>query len=270
MDYKQKFELNLTRHFKTREIANLWRIVKEDVFQPSGFSRFDEIINRLKRGEPVQYITGIEHFYGSVFSVNEHVLIPRPETEELVHWVLESHGNDPKRVLDIGTGSGCIACTLKLNRPNWHVDGIDVSSAALDIAKENSKRLGCIVDFTLSDIRRRNFIRTKYDIIVSNPPYVLESEKSDMESSVLNFEPAQALFVADDDPLYYYRCILEDVKRNTSRAVVYFEIHPELIEKMETLFQDFGAQKFTCKQDLQGANRLVMGKFNTEEQISHE
>lgn len=186
----------------------------------------DEIISRLNQGEPIDYILGYTYFYGLKIGVNSHTLIPRPETEELVELIInENISKDSMKILDIGTGSGCIALALKYNLPTSTITAIDVSQEAIEKAKENSKNLNLEIDFKLVNILDESQWNQlgEYDIIVSNPPYISVEEKKDMSDSVLDFEPHLALFV-EQDPLIFYKKILEFAKTHLSKnGKVYFE-----------------------------------------------
>ncbi|PIF05876.1 MAG: protein-(glutamine-N5) methyltransferase, release factor-specific [Draconibacterium sp.] len=173
--------------------------------------QINSIVKRLKEYEPVQYILGKTEFYGLKIRVSPAVLIPRPETEELVALVLQKNIMEKPKILDLGTGSGCIALALKSRLKNATVTGVDISGDALEIARENAKLNGLDVCFLKGNMLKwRELSRGKYDIIVSNPPYVTEKEKTAMEPNVLNYEPSDALFVPDDDPLVFYRAVASD------------------------------------------------------------
>ena len=184
--------------------------VKDDELSETDTKRMTDVLNRLLQGSPLQYVLGIQRFAGHDFCVDGSVLIPRPETEELVQAILEGNARrDGLRVLDIGTGSGAIAVSLALAEPSWSVSAMDVSPQALATARENASRMGAQVEFIMADIlsMQDGVPYGRYDVIVSNPPYVLESEKSRMHKNVLEYEPALALFVPDEDPLLFYRAI---------------------------------------------------------------
>jgi release factor glutamine methyltransferase len=171
---------------------------------------------QLLAGKPIQYILGKAWFMGNELMVNENVLIPRPETEELVEWIISyaSIMNKPLSVLDIGTGSGCIPIALKLALPNCTLTGLDISKDALGVAQMNAKNLNASIEWMEEDILNTAALDTSYDIIVSNPPYIPLREKKDMQEQVLNFEPSIALFVSNEDPLIYYKAIAKIGKQN--------------------------------------------------------
>lgn len=201
--------------------------------------KFLEMERRLLAGEPIQYITGEANFYGIKFHVTPDVLIPRPETAELVDLIVDQcGGRDDLRVLDVGTGSGCIAIALSRNLPFAQVTGIDISPAAIDVARQNAADLKAQVTFEVADIFSYTPEPERLDIVVSNPPYITDSERADMEHNVLDHEPHNALFVPDSDPLLFYRRIAEvAMKGLTSGGRLYFEtnrMYTELTAQMLT------------------------------------
>lgn len=182
---------------------------------------------RIAAGEPPQYVIGHTTFMGYAFQVAPGVLIPRPETEELVAWMLENHGDIPLRVLDIGAGSGCISISLKKQRPNWTIAAMDVSEAALNITRKNSETLKAPIEAMHADVFSFGSWN-EWDIVVSNPPYIHPHEATSMADHVIQHEPHEALFVAGDDPLIFYKHILQSLMRiGSQRASIYFEL-PEL------------------------------------------
>jgi len=189
---------------------------------------FENAATELLAGRPIQYITGKTWFMGEAFSVNEQVLIPRPETEELVDWVLEYAAIKGKalRIVDIGTGSGCIAIALKKALPEATVAAIDISKSALKMAESNAAALKAEIEFTALDILNTAFLPGQYDVIVSNPPYIPMHEMKNMELQVTNHEPNIALFVPDEDPLVFYKAIARLAKLHlSSNGQLFFEIH---------------------------------------------
>ena len=221
---------------------------------------FEKALLRLKKQEPIQYILGTTEFYGLTFKVNKHTLIPRPETEELVDWVLSNlHDQDSMLdILDIGTGSGCIAISLAKNIPTAIVSGLDVSEKALEIAKENAVKNQVLVSFCQKDILRTTSLEKKYDVIVSNPPYVRQLEKKAMNPNVLDYEPGVALFVPNEDPLLFYRKIaqLAMVSLQT-RGWLYFEINEYLSKEMDVLLKDIGFANIEIKKDFREVPRMI-------------
>lgn len=266
------FTDRLARIYEPREASNIARIVFEDAFgirhmAPavpfSGVGKLNVIIERLLKKEPVQYVLGEADFYGLKLQVTPDVLIPRPETEELVHWVLQSCQKErPLRILDIGTGSGCIALALSRHLPASHVEAIDISPAALSVARQNAEHLGCQVVFREADIFSVLSQTPPFDIIVSNPPYIPQSQREKMSDQVHSYEPALALFAAENDPLQYYR-VIRDLSENGSLAIggsVFLEINEFFAESTAALFAD-SAWRIELRRDLQGKWRLLRGKL---------
>ena len=214
---------------------------------------------RLQNHEPIQYVLGFAPFYGLDFKVNEHVLIPRPETEELVDLIIRENTGSPQ-ILDIGTGSGCIAISLKKAFPGASIQACDNSPESLNIAKENALHHNAQVQFHENDVLHIASIPGHYDIIVSNPPYVTESEKSSMEINVLDFEPPNALFVNNDDPLVFYTAIIELAYRNLNPdGKLYFEINESRGTEVRILMTAAGFEDVRILKDLNGRNRFATG-----------
>lgn len=219
-------------------------------------SNIEIILQRLQKKEPIQYIFGHTLWFGLDLLVNSATLIPRPETAELVEWILQTNpANTPLSVLDIGTGSGCIAIALKKRRPNWQITGLDFSAEALQIAKQNAVRNKTQVQWLQHDIFS-DFTGT-FDLIVSNPPYILNSEKSSMESNVLDYEPHSALFVPDDDPLLFYRRICS-IKSTKS---IYFEVNERFAEQVAQLLINNNFDNVQIKRDIYEKPRMVSGRI---------
>ena len=214
-------------------------------------------LERLKKGEPLQYVIGSAPFCGLVFHVDERVLIPRPETAELVEWVAEDAGAVGS-LLDIGTGSGCIAISLAHRLDGWKVQGWDISEAVLEVAKENSRKNGTDVEFHKADILNAPDAECCFDVIVSNPPYVLESEKEQMEDTVLDYEPHTALFVPDADPLLFYRAIAGFGRRAlNNNGRLYFEINPLKSVETEEMLKAEGFHGIELRKDIFGKLRMI-------------
>ena len=216
----------------------------------------------LLKGVPVQYILGETEFYGLPFRVSPATLIPRPETEELCEWVIADWKGEQVHVLDIGTGSGCIPVTLKKHLSQAEVFACDVSAEALEMAKGNGELNGVEVSFSKVDILHMNDLNeispTEWDVIVSNPPYVLESDKDSMEERVLAHEPHIALFVSDTDPLLFYNKIADlAMKSLTERGMAYFEIHEKMESRVCELLAQKGFKNIIPKKDLSGKSRMV-------------
>ncbi len=226
------------------------------------------IVSDLKLNKPIQYILGEADFFGLIFKVTEDVLIPRPETEELVDWIIKSVDNNPLSILDIGTGSGCIAVSLASNLPKAKVTAIDISKSALNIAEFNALANKVDVDFYLIDFFDSNQIIPNYpfDIVVSNPPYVRESEKKLMKPNVLDHEPHTALFVSDTDPLIFYREIAQkSLKLLKSGGKVYCELNESLGDETYLVFAEFGYTKIEVRKDLNGKSRMIKAEFSNGE-----
>ena len=219
-------------------------------------SYIEKILLRLQQKEPIQYIFSHTCWRGLDLKVTPATLIPRPETAELVDWILSEHPSSPLRVLDIGTGSGCIALALKASRPLWEVQAIDISEEALAVARENAKRLNLDVTFIQDDILNHNsqFTIHKYDVVVSNPPYVRPSDE--VGESVHLHEPHTALFVPEDDPLLFYR---EIAKRRLGREV-YFEINELLGHETQAMLIQEGYTDIEVRQDSYGKNRFIRAR----------
>jgi len=217
----------------------------------------EKALERLKRGEPLQYVIGYTPFCGLKFLVDGTVLIPRPETAELVEWVAQD-ASAQGSLLDIGTGSGCIAISLAHRLLGWNVQGWDISDGALEKARENNRLNGTDVEFRKVDILSASITDCKFDVIASNPPYVLESEKSGMEKTVLDFEPHTALFVSDSDPLLFYRAIAEFGHRALNQGgKLYFEINPLKAETLKEMLQDEGYRDIELRKDIFGKQRMI-------------
>ncbi|MDY0779466.1 peptide chain release factor N(5)-glutamine methyltransferase [Tenacibaculum sp. IB213877] len=239
--------------------------VKQDLeVSDDKIEELKEIINRLKNEEPVQYILGKTDFYGLPFIVNEDVLIPRPETEELVSWVLKDINqkkektSDKLSILDIGTGSGCIPISIKKNTENTDVFGLDVSVKAIAIAQQNAEANKVEINFIEQDILLTNSLQQKFDIITSNPPYVRELEKKEINNNVLKNEPHLALFVDDDNPLIFYKKIAELAKNHlTENGSLFFEINQYLGNETQQMLQEKGFKNVTLKKDLFGNHRMI-------------
>lgn len=237
----------------------------------------EEIITRLQNGEPVQYVLGEADFAGRTFHVEPGVLIPRPETAELCQWIEEEvsslEADDPKQILDICTGSGCIAITLGLNIPNSEVTGWDISEDALRIAQGNVEMLKAgNVRIEYQDAlmlpkaaEAESSLSKGWNIIVSNPPYICEKEKADMEKNVLEHEPSIALFVPDEEPLKFYRAIAEYASSALkSEGALYFEINPIYEKETREMLEELGFKDIETKEDAFGKKRMMKAKNNKE------
>lgn len=223
--------------------------------------KLENAISALIKQEPLQYITGIAPFMQHSFLVNNAVLIPRPETEELVSWILEDFTDltNSTTVFDIGTGSGCIAISLSLSSSFFKVSAIDVSKQALVVAKKNNDQLNAAVTFYETNILNQNeWGASQMDIIVSNPPYIPPEECADMKLNVLDFEPKLALFVPQDHPLIFYEAIIDFALKNLKTGGhLYFEINPNYKEKLLKLFEEKEQFLVTTRKDIFGKTRMI-------------
>ncbi|CAM4303073.1 peptide chain release factor N(5)-glutamine methyltransferase [Flavobacterium terrigena] len=220
------------------------------------------IISELKTEKPIQYITGEAWFYGLRFEVNENTLIPRPETEELVEWIIESTklevGSAKLNILDIGTGSGCIPISLKKEIPNAIVSAIDVSEKALEMAQKNASDNEVEVNFMLKNILETDSLDEKYNIIVSNPPYVRNLEKQEIKKNVLDYEPHLALFVEDSDALLFYRKIAQLALTSLApKGKLFFEINQYLGKETVELLENLGFKNIELRKDFVGNDRMI-------------
>ncbi len=227
-------------------------------------AELEEIAGRLQRQEPVQYVLGQADFCGRTFLVNENVLIPRPETAVLCQWMLSSLTSllSPLRIIDIGTGSGCIAITLAAEIPKAQVTAWDISAEALEVARENAKRTHVHVSFEHVDVLTANrcstLIANRYDLIVSNPPYVLNKERAKMEQNVLDYEPHTALFVPDEDPLLFYRAIAQYGRTALKQGGgLYFEINPLYANDLQELLRMMSYHDIELNTDQFGKQRFI-------------
>ena len=221
------------------------------------------IINRLKKNEPIQYILRQTEFCGISLFVNKHALIPRQETEELVEMIIKDVQEKRNRVniLDIGTGSGCIAIALKKKLPKSHVTAVDISRQALKVAIKNSHLLKSSILFKRVDILKKNhpLYKQKFHIIVSNPPYVLSSQKKDMHKNVLEYEPEKALFAPDKDPIIFYHKILEFSKKHlATEGSIFFEINPMLKNEIIDKANSLGFKQLRVVKDMNGKERFII------------
>ncbi|MGB2225941.1 MAG: peptide chain release factor N(5)-glutamine methyltransferase [Polaribacter sp.] len=251
------------------EILGIQRIdfvlQKNNAVDYQNIDRIKKVIQRLRNEEPIQYIFGSTEFYGLLFNVSTDTLIPRPETEELVEWIIETVKQDEYlsslselRILDIGTGTGCIAITLTKLIPSANTTAVDISKNALTVAESNSALNEVNVHFVISNVLELSSLENEFDIIVSNPPYVRNSEKIEIKNNVLKYEPDTALFVEDNDPLLFYRKIgklsLESLNPN---GYLFFEINQYLGKEMVDLLSDLGYQHIELRKDVFGNDRMT-------------
>ncbi len=226
-----------------------------------------KVLSELKLEKPLQYILGVAYFMDLVIKVNENVLIPRPETEELVEWILSEYQIFPDvslKILDIGTGSGCIAIALAKKLPNAKVYALDVSEQALEIARENAKLNEVDIAFIEQDILDSQLeLKLEFDIIVSNPPYVREMEKEQIQNNVKKYEPHLALFVQDEDPLLFYKAITEFGTTHLSKqGSLYFEINQYLGKPTQALLEAHNFLEIELRKDMYGNDRILKGKLS--------
>ena len=276
---KTYFHNNLLGYYPNSEIQSFFRLLcefnlgykpvdivlnEEKEILAKNYHFFQDTIERLQVYEPIQYILGETNFYGHTFNVNTSVLIPRPETEELVDWIIKDYKNEAIRILDIGTGSGCIPITLAKHLPKAVVFSLDVSKEALKIAKENATLNQVEVHFIEGDIlsadTATNLLKeSRFDVIVSNPPYVRSSEKDQMKENVLNYEPHIALFVADNDALVFYKRIVALSETLLVKGgAMYFEINEALGLEVQELM-DLIYDNIEIRKDILGKDRMVKG-----------
>ena len=258
-----KTEIDTFFFFLVEEYLNFKRIdtvTKSDFIIPSEkLAILNEAAQRLKNEEPIQYILGKTEFYGLPFLVNKNTLIPRPETEELIEWVLnEVDKNAEVSILDIGTGTGCIPIALKKNLQNSKISAIDVSKEALKTAKENAKLNSVKINFIESNILTTNILVQQFDVIVSNPPYVRELEKTEIQNNVLENEPHLALFVSDENPLIFYDKIADLAKLHlTKKGLLFFEINQYLGKETVKMLEEKGFKNIVLKKDFSQNDRMI-------------
>tara|TARA_B100000524_G_scaffold103325_1_gene49662 strand:- start:213 stop:1046 length:834 start_codon:yes stop_codon:yes gene_type:complete len=273
-DFKLKMISELSSIYKIDELNSIFNLISEDYLKlprskilladeihldESNQSLFLSALERLKTHEPIQYILGKASFMDLEFKVNSSVLIPRPETEELVRLILKED-LDGKEILDIGTGSGCIAISLAKNFPKAKVTVLDISEDSLELARENAKLNNVSIDFINADIFKYESNK-KYDVIVSNPPYVTENEKSLMKKNVLNFEPDLALFIDDNEPLKYYLEIINFSKYGLkSKGFIFFEINKRFSSQLKTKMLNSKLNSSVIN-DFAGFPRFIKAKY---------
>ncbi len=278
-DYRTHFIKVLTPRYDALEAESFFYLILETKFQMKRIDLalqpeivftetdvlyWDSIVEQLLQEIPIQYLLGTTSFFGMDFEVNTNVLIPRPETEELVAWILEKYSKNrhPISILDIGTGSGCIAIALAKNLPNAKVAALDVSELALKTAKQNADRNAVSVTFLQKNILETNNFEETFDIIVSNPPYIRNSEKVEIKKNVLEHEPHLALFVDDNDALLFYRKIAVLAQKSLNKnGELYFEINQYLGKEMIALLEELGYKDIVLRQDIYGNDRMLYGRI---------
>ena len=261
--YYPKEEINAFFYRICEQHLNYKRIdvslKSETLITPETFEYIETLISRLLTYEPIQYILGTTSFFGLEFKVDTNVLIPRPETEELVAWILkQADSSQPLKILDIGSGSGCIAVSLAKHFPNADVYALDVSPAALEMAQYNAQQNGVQLNGIQANVLEWENTELQFDIIVSNPPYVRESEKERMAPNVLEHEPHLALFVENNNPLVFYQAIVALSKQALKKqGLLYFEINEYLGEETKALFSSDDFENVQLKTDVFGKNRMM-------------
>jgi len=288
-EISQLYKEQLTELYDAEEVQSLYLMVveyllgfsktayilkKQQTISDAEVVKFKSILGELSYGKPIQYILGEAEFFGLKFNINPSVLIPRPETEELVEWVLENcksldfseqHGNKIN-ILDIGTGSGCIAISLKKHLPNANVYALDISAEALATAKGNAELNDLTVGFIEGDILNQSIIQSfdlsKLNMIVSNPPYIKEDEKPAMHQNVLANEPHTALFVSNDRPLVFYEAIADFAKANFEKeGRLFFEINEYLGKETVQMLDGKGFKDIVLRKDMQGKDRMIVATY---------
>jgi release factor glutamine methyltransferase len=273
----QHLVTQLSSIYPKNEAKSLARIVFEDVFKLKRDTPFEKIVfsdkekntlqqitTRLLQHEPLQYILGEADFYGLKFKVTPDVLIPRAETEELVYWVLQTLGNNAAHILDIGTGSGCIPITLKRKSPLSTLCAVDISDRALAIATQNSITNQAVIQFKNINIldKSQQHNLSKYHVIISNPPYIPQREKTLMAANVLDFEPALALFVEDDNALLFYECIADFALSHLyTNGYLFFECNEFNAKSVAQLLENKGFKHVILQKDMSGCDRMVRAQL---------
>lgn len=275
-DIQKKYWDELSNVYDEREARAITKMVFEKILElqwhilflerfriltTNQVERLNQILTYLLTHEPVQYVLEEADFLGLKFKVNQHVLIPRPETEELVDWIQLSIVNSQSSILDIGTGSGCIPISIAKKFPEANIDAVDISEGALAVANENNLFNQTQVKFYKLDILNEELSAQKYDIIISNPPYISLAEKDSLQENVLKFEPHLALFATTNDDLIFYREISEQAIRALNpNGNLFFEIHHTKGKEVVALMQTFGFKNIELRKDLSGKDRMVKGE----------
>lgn len=274
--FRDRFREQLQSQYAVQEIDSIFYLLTENYF---GIKRLDlaldpsaeldenqeklleTALERLQTAEPVQYLTGKSEFFGMDFEVSHAVLIPRPETEELVQWIIDDQADAHGDILDVGTGSGCIAIALAKNLPKMTVQAIDLSEAALEVASKNAENNQVSVQFRKDNILEIEDLGQEFDVIVSNPPYVRELEKASMRPNVLEHEPKMALYVEDSNALIFYHKIAILARKHLKKnGALYFEINQYLGPETSKLIQEIGFET-ELKKDIFGNDRMIKATF---------
>lgn len=279
-ELKRSFLAELTKEYPCEEANSFFGLLAEAYLEMSrlqvalqrdkeisdaDLAKFQSAKQRLLKHEPIQHILGETDFFGLKFLVSKDVLVPRPETEELVQWILDDLDSENKQIklLDIGTGSGCIAISLAKSLPEAEILAMDISAKALEIAKLNAAKNKVVINFAEKDVLKLEKLEQDFNLIVSNPPYVRELEKDDMHPNVIDYEPETALYVKDDDPLIFYRKITGLAQKAlVPGGEIYLEINQYLGPETEKLLQDYGF-KTELRKDIYGNFRMLKGVKET-------
>lgn len=247
------------------------QLLHQDTLDKSVFETLKKDLEALKNNRPIQYISGKARFFDSDWIVDERTLIPRPETEELITWVIEDHSSKMiPSLLDIGTGNGCIAVSLKNRRPDATVYALDISKDALEVACQNAVRHKADISFHRLDILQTSLPESwpNFDVIVSNPPYVRISEKASMHPNVYRYEPAEALFVLDEDPLIFYRKIARQARKKLSaNGTIYFEINQFMASETASLMEELGYMEVEIRKDIYGNPRMLKARIDRQDPL---
>ena len=271
-EFKSKFSSDLTDLYSLQEASSLFKIVLEEVlsFDTAKFylnpnytltkielKKINKFTDELKKGRPYQYIVGETKFCNYKFYVNDSVLIPRVETEGLVDWILNDNNNSKATVIDLCSGSGCIAITIKIKRKKWDIFALEKSKKAIKIAKRNSSRHLVNINYVNADVFSWDNC-DEVDIIISNPPYIVESQKKFMKINVLNFEPEKSIFVPDENPLIFYKRIFDFSKSKLKTGgLIYFEINPKFKNQLISLSNEYHFSSYELKKDIFKRNRYI-------------
>lgn len=279
-ELKRSFLAELTKEYPCEEANSFFGLLTEAYLEMSrlqvalqrdkeiseaDLAKFKSAKHRLLEHEPIQHILGETEFFGLKFKVSKDVLVPRPETEELVQWILDDLDSENKelKLLDIGTGSGCIAISLAKNLPEAEISGMDISAKALETARLNAADNKVVINFAEKNVLKLEELEQDYNLIVSNPPYVRELEKAEMQPNVIDYEPETALYVKDDDPLVFYRKITDLAQKAlVPGGKLYFEINQYLGPETEKILQEYGF-KTELRKDIYGNFRMLKGVKET-------